>query len=368
MATGEDWFYRAGGSSQPGGRTHKVSKQELAAMLADGTLSPGTLVRSRRTHDCWTPAEDVEELHHTCRKRPQPPRPRQDMAWTVGWWPSTKRPETPRSPQEERPIEQDQWFYSSADENYVGPVEKEQLISLLESRTLTPDALVWHPGMSDWEPIRDVPQIDWRSRVVPPPLPRRGPRRTSEPEEPVLLAEVVEGPAVQALPRRESRRASPPDAPVLPAEVVEGPRVEGPQRSATHEQPDRVKTGAQDKRLGTAWLTFYVYGRLPLGILLTVAEYTSFRALYADEPVTRSVGTVIVGFTLLLLVFLFIGLHLRKLWGWWLNWFVLVYDLVLRSFEKADDPAMFVGLLVVLGLIWLLPNAIYFGKRRCLFS
>lgn len=161
-ATSEDWFYHLGGLSDTGGKTRRVTRQELDRMLADGTLSPGTLVRSRTTHGCWTPARDVEELCEACRKRPQAPRPRKA----------------------EHPIEPDQWFYSSDQVNYVGPVEKAQIIALLENGTLTPDALVWRPEMPDWKPVREVHELDRRPPVVPPPLPMSADRSRRNSRDP----------------------------------------------------------------------------------------------------------------------------------------------------------------------------------------
>jgi len=53
------------------------------------------------------------------------------------------------------------WFYS-ANGKQIGPVSAEQLDELLRGRTIDGNTLVWHSGMTDWQPMR-------AARAVPPP-------------------------------------------------------------------------------------------------------------------------------------------------------------------------------------------------------
>ncbi|MHC5083023.1 MAG: DUF4339 domain-containing protein [Planctomycetota bacterium] len=52
----------------------------------------------------------------------------------------------------------EQWHYLQ-DGQQVGPVTKEQLISLFAQQILTPDAMVWHAGMEQWAPANTVAEL-----------------------------------------------------------------------------------------------------------------------------------------------------------------------------------------------------------------
>ena len=124
--------------------------------------------------------------------------------------------------------------------------------------------------------------------------------------------------------------------------------------------------------LPTRWLKFYTYVGIPLGILYWISQL--FSILQQPEQVLALVVSAIdIG----LLVFLFVGLHRRRLWGWRLNWFVLVLEVLIRPANAAFTPSelppnvrlmSYLISVVIISLIWLLPNAIYFRKRRHLFA
>lgn len=46
-----------------------------------------------------------------------------------------------------------QWYYADRDRNQQGPVTPEALAQLFRSGTLGGDALVWHDGLPDWQPL-----------------------------------------------------------------------------------------------------------------------------------------------------------------------------------------------------------------------
>jgi len=55
------------------------------------------------------------------------------------------------------------WFYAH-DGKQLGPVSEADLGQLARSGTVTPDTLVWHAGLTDWQPYRSV------GGDAPPPL------------------------------------------------------------------------------------------------------------------------------------------------------------------------------------------------------
>jgi hypothetical protein len=128
------------------------------------------------------------------------------------------------------------------------------------------------------------------------------------------------------------------------------------------------------------WLNFYVGVRIPLGIGIAVirgiaASYAALRGVGAfaasAAPEVRAFGlsTLITApFEVCVAICLFVGLRRRRLWGWWLNWFVLVLETLGRPLDMADNVTMYPVFLIAVALLWFLPNAIYFKKRRCLFT
>ena len=139
-------------------------------------------------------------------------------------------------------------------------------------------------------------------------------------------------------------------------------------QSIIKEEADRRREAqVEEKGFSNRWLDFYVNVRIPLGIVVSVIGLIVF-ALSVNDPIALLVTLIFTAFDICLSIFLFIGLHRRRLWGWRLNWFVLVLEVLLRPLDKADDLTMYVVFLVAAALFWFLPNAIYFKKRRCLFT
>ncbi len=58
------------------------------------------------------------------------------------------------------------WYYVDAGQQ-AGPIDEVQLTELVRSKTIQLDTLVWHEGMENWQPYREV-QADLPEMPVPP--------------------------------------------------------------------------------------------------------------------------------------------------------------------------------------------------------
>lgn len=118
------------------------------------------------------------------------------------------------------------------------------------------------------------------------------------------------------------------------------------------------RLGQEEKeKIPEKWLNLYTYFRIPLSILrdlILIVKYPSYNVPYIIFDVV--------------LLYLFFGLHKRRLWGWKLNWIVLMVSTLLCPLDLDKSGNNYFFYLVILSLVWLLPNCIYFKKRRHLFS
>ena len=115
--------------------------------------------------------------------------------------------------------------------------------------------------------------------------------------------------------------------------------------------------------LSTKWLTVYTHARLPLGALLTLAPLgTGAASLYTF---LYSIPWA------LLYLGLAVGLHRRRAAAWRLNWFLLAVEtvgMVIGALSvSAANPMRFLTAMAVWIGAWIVPNAMYFKKRRGLF-
>jgi len=106
------------------------------------------------------------------------------------------------------------------------------------------------------------------------------------------------------------------------------------------------------------WFNFYTYFRLPVGValeffgILITGNYTD---LIIMVPMAIFVGLVIL------------GLHRRRLWGLRLNWLLLIMEAF--SFPlRVHTIIPYDGMFIIAVILWVVPNVIYFEKRRDLFS
>jgi hypothetical protein len=121
-----------------------------------------------------------------------------------------------------------------------------------------------------------------------------------------------------------------------------------------------------EEGLPTKWLWFWLYIRLPLGVLASL--------LYAarGDTITSTVNLLFA----LWLIGLFFGLRDRKLWAWKQNiWIVFAepFTRALRQYQIGSTPEQIgndigvtIGVLLLIG-VWSWPNYVYFKKRKHLF-
>ena len=105
------------------------------------------------------------------------------------------------------------------------------------------------------------------------------------------------------------------------------------------------------------WLWFYSYIRLPLGALTSIATVDRLHPTDSVLAWIVAIGAIAVA----------IGLHRRAIWGWQLNWILLLFEST--NFIKVIAPSQtFLAATVVVVVVWLAPNTVYFYRRRHLFN
>jgi|GEM_PF-4582009 len=195
-------------------------------------------------------------------------------------------------------------FYLYLNEQQAGPYAIDQIFSMWNAGAITADTLVWKEGMPDWISVQTL--------------------LAAQPTSP-------SAPFVQIQPKA-SIRISNPDKPAFK---------------------------------GIAWLKFWNYVALPLHVAFSLLYILAF-PIGAIFLLPYAGLTVATG----------VGLHQRKRWGWILNWILMsiVYLNGIFSFQggaKQFSGAYWVGFAihaVILGLIWIWPNLVYWRKRESLFT
>lgn len=116
------------------------------------------------------------------------------------------------------------------------------------------------------------------------------------------------------------------------------------------------------------WYRFWTYLCLPgsalLGVVLAFQRFNSQPALSIFLLVISALYAVIA-----------LGLHKETSWGWWANWLPITINLLTFSipssvFLTGQLPASstFASKLLIGAVIWLIPNVIYWKKRKYIFS
>ncbi len=127
--------------------------------------------------------------------------------------------------------------------------------------------------------------------------------------------------------------------------------------------PINNRTIQQEKEKSLLWFNFYVYFRLPAGIVVSIVSLFSAEVVTLLAALLALINIAVSGI-------LFWGLKERKLWAWKMNFAVLVFDTIVFPFAKDADTVTIIELIVyvvIVGIFWLLPNWIYFKKREYLF-
>jgi hypothetical protein len=114
---------------------------------------------------------------------------------------------------------------------------------------------------------------------------------------------------------------------------------------------------AENISLPLRWFYFYTYFLLPFQMFLSLIVLIA-------APLTVLIMAPYFALTLVV----FVGLYMRKLWGWYLNWFLLATGALGNIlFYPAKDLSQFVAYLFA-GLIYTVSNVVYFWKRKVLFN
>ena len=151
---------------------------------------------------------------------------------------------------------------------------------------------------------------------------------------------------------------------IIDEELKNDPIYSGLEDYNVHYSKERIREGVLNNKLlnqgrgelPLSWFNFYVYFRLPVGIVL------SFLFLFFGGPIASlSVINIAIGVTL------FWGLKERKLWAYEMNFVILIFDALVLSLGKSSNAGGFVIFFAIFALVWLLPNWIYFKKRKYLF-
>jgi hypothetical protein len=123
-------------------------------------------------------------------------------------------------------------------------------------------------------------------------------------------------------------------------------------------------SGKTEAVLGTKWLRFWNYFSLPIGGILGLL------ISFGLGVPGIAVMTVLISVLQFMVAY---GLHLRRLWAWKANWAIIMLTWLGSAFPKlfgssADFLVTFVILFLLMGLIWMWPNYVYWKKRKVLFS
>lgn len=62
-------------------------------------------------------------------------------------------------------------FYVALDGDSVGPLAASELSHLIAGGRVTKETYVWRPGMTDWQPAENVPEVLKLVALTPPPVP-----------------------------------------------------------------------------------------------------------------------------------------------------------------------------------------------------
>ena len=109
------------------------------------------------------------------------------------------------------------------------------------------------------------------------------------------------------------------------------------------------------------WLQFYIFFRLPSGVifnLLYLLTFFSSLGLWAKIMILLIISLQIVVLR---------DLYGRKLRGWRLNWLLLVAEFFLIPINFSNSFGSFCTKFLIYGLLYVWPNYIYFMKRKFLF-
>ena len=125
---------------------------------------------------------------------------------------------------------------------------------------------------------------------------------------------------------------------------------------------------SSEQPLPTRWLDFYA-------ALLYVAIVSNLFLASVSKSFTEAAGSFLwTAVYAPFLIYTARGLSHRRLAAWQANWIVLAVALMsyplarAQSSPSANEAGDYVGYFIAYGIVWVLPNSLYFRRRRELFS
>lgn len=278
------------------------------------------------------------------------------------------------------------WYFNTDGEKINGPIREEDLVKALISKEINKDALVWNETFDDWEKVENVLSFQKYLSKFPPPLPsQRIIKSALESKfETIEQESITLSSSGSSILDKESFKRLPKDFICTLCggniELEEKERIEKRficphclrliDRDSSTSENERTQFTPENKagnhstiskdsnEITTKWLDFYVNGWLPVGIILNLL------ALGGD---LNDEGIIFQSIGILFLVLTFFGLRNRKIWGWYINW-INIFWLPIGTSLIFIGQTTFLAYLLGGLLIFTLPNAIYFNKRKFLFD
>lgn len=121
-----------------------------------------------------------------------------------------------------------------------------------------------------------------------------------------------------------------------------------------------------DRELPLRWFKFYTYVRIPIAIFVAISLIVSIetnpRGLFEIYLMEAMLILMVIYYAIL-----FYALHKRLSLGWMLNWVAIVSDTLIAPIGHAKFLGAYLVAVILMSLVWFLPNYIYFKKRRYFF-
>lgn len=124
-------------------------------------------------------------------------------------------------------------------------------------------------------------------------------------------------------------------------------------------------------QIPTRWLFFYTYILLPFNIVFSLAHPFGEQEKLLEQGIKTQINPMVFIPIIIGSIFTFFviyGLHKRRLWGWICNWGFLIGTTLMGPMSTAPDIGTYIVTIILLSVTYLLPNYIYFKKRRYLFD
>lgn len=141
------------------------------------------------------------------------------------------------------------------------------------------------------------------------------------------------------------------------------------------------KISNNSRRLPMNWFKFWKYIRFPLSVILSSANIAYYLIAYDLELDLNNIFLFLIDVTSLLLMYItYYNFDINNQKGYKLLMVWLFFELFYYSFSSAlrissemystlrEFAICFFTALVLLGLVWTLPNYMYFKKRKCCFN